>query len=566
MNHKNTLLAFLASLFLLAGCGGGGGGGSSSGNGGSEQTPPTDSSDPTDPSDPSDPTDPSEPTDPEPEPEPDYGAFNEGLLLDGATNGLSVEYPTGEVAIVEDGLIGFYEDAPSTLYLGASEIATVAGSEIVPFEGMTIAAGVNADYWTNVGLLLLTADSDGSAVNGIEVTEATRNVADGYALTFDVDSSTFLAANNSALEAIRATTTRSALPTVADAEAWVDGIRSTMADAFNAPEYLNFALFSEGYGFEGSVELYDDATGLLRLSNTGVFGSNFSKTDSQSPIVSWGSVNHPDYPNVLTGVKFSTDSLTLTCYPLKRDRMSYDAFCTDSATINRRFVLGDYVKPINQFYALETALNFGYLGANDLSVYGGRGNAFSGTYSDNTLKGQLVFEIGNGSYLNLGAGEWIATTDQFSGRRFIEVGSGQGVMTTIGNQLGLGAFQYSVTPIEENGSGGYTSTGQAESLIAVVTDLELTDQMLGDKTFTRYNSDTFAEIGAVTLEAGGTTTTAGVTWEIANGGDGLALNGDQFDRCTFAGEVVGDLFFYCDTSFEPGYGRFEHWVLSTNQR
>ncbi|MFP3366937.1 hypothetical protein R0J93_25175, partial [Pseudoalteromonas sp. SIMBA_148] len=86
------------------------------------------------------------------------------------------------------------EDAPSTLYLGASEIATVAGSEIVPFEGMTIAAGVNADYWTNVGLLLLTADSDGSVVNGIEVTEATRNVADGYALTFDVDSSTFLAA------------------------------------------------------------------------------------------------------------------------------------------------------------------------------------------------------------------------------------------------------------------------------------------------------------------------------------------------------------------------------------
>lgn len=545
MNHTNTLLAFLASLFLLAGCGGGGGGGSAPSNG-------------------EEPGDPTSPTDPEPDPV--YGDFNEGILLDGATNGLSVEYPTGDTAVVENGLIGYYDNAPSVVSLGGSEIASVDGNEIVPFDGLSIVSGADADYWTNVALLLMTADTDGDPTNGIEITASTRNVADSYALQFNVDSATFLSSSNTALEAIRATTDRSTLPTALEAEEWVSDIRATQGDAFDSPQYLNFALFSEGYGFEGSVELYDDGTGLFRVTDTGVFGSNFSTTDSQQAIESWNSVNDADYPAALTGVTFSTANLTLTCYPLKRNRMSYSAYCFNAGTIDRRFVLGDYIKPINQFYALETALNLGYLGAPDLSVYGPRGNALSGTFSDNTLQGQFVFELGGGSYLGLGAGEWVTTNDQFSGRRFIETATGEGVITSVSHQLGLGAFEYSVTPIEENGSGGYSTTGQAESLIAVVSDLELTDSMVSGKTFTRFNTNSFNEIGSVTLESGGTTTSAGVTWEVVNGGNGLSLNGDQFDRCTFAGEVVGDLFFYCDTSFEQGYGRFEHWVLSTNQQ
>lgn len=535
MTHKKTLIASLTAVLTLVGCGGGG-----SGSGGSDS--PNDGGGDTS----------------GPGPEAVFGAFSEGLLLDGATNGLTVEYPTGESAIVANGSVGYYADEPSTLSLGQSEIASVDGNQVIPFAGLSIAAGANADYWTNVGILLLSADSDGDASNGIEISAATRSVADSYSMDFNTDSGTFVATNTAALDDIVSTTARSSAASQGEAATWVSGIQATHYNRFLNADQEFLALFSEAFGFEGSVELETDGTGTLRTTNTGVFGDNFSTTDNQSPIVTWTTVNDPQYPSALTGIRFSTEDLTLTCYPLKENRMSMDAYCEDGETISRRYVLGDYTKPLRRFGDTDLNLTFGNLGAAEIDVYGTRGNPF-GENSDNTLKGGATFAFGGGDYYEFAAGQWENTSDN-DGFRFIEDASGDGGMFRVVGQLGLGAFEFQEESIVDDGSGGYTNQGDQTTPVAVVRELELTSGELAGKTFTRFNTSSFAEIETDTFNANGSTS-SGYTWTITDGGDRLSVTGADYDRCTYAGEVVGDLFFYCDKSYEPSVGRFEQWVL-----
>lgn len=566
MTNQLRLMMFVA-VFGLTACGGGGSG--SGDSGGSSGTPVgEDSGAPSEGGS----GDPSEggsdnPSDGDSGPsvgdvDPEFGTFGEGILLDGVTNGLSVDYPTGESELIADGLVGFYDGAASSIRLGGSAIADVDGNTVVPFGGLTVPAGANVDYWRNVATLLLAADSDGDVSNGIDISDATRTVAASYDMDFNTSSSIFRSTNSTGLNAIIDSTAATSVPTVSEANAWINGITAAQSETFDGLTSDNFLLFSEGFGYEGSVELTEAGGGDLRLSTDGIFGNNAATSGNRSTINWWSSVPDALYPNDLVSVRLSTDNLTLTCTPLRDLEMAVEAYCTDGDTIDRRFVLGDYNRP-DWLAVSDGNVTFAGLDTSLIDAYGGRGSALTGTFSNNTLIGQFAFAVGGGDYFDLGDGEWEITGNN-DGFRFVEAASGDGVFVRIVAQLGLGGFEAQTESIVDNGAGGFIRQGDEDFFVALRRGLQLTPDLVEDLSFTRYNTSNRADLGSISFNAGGTTDSTGVTWAITGGGSGIDLNGDQFDRCTFAGEVVGDLFFYCDTSFEPGIGRFEQWVLSRN--
>lgn len=546
-------LMMLAAVLGLTACGGGGGGSSSGGSGDSPDTPVDGGDGDTGGGDSGPSVGDVDPT---------FGTFAEGILLDGVTNGLSVDYPTGVSEVISGGIVGFYDGAASTLRLGGSDIADVDGNSVIPFGGLTIPAAANADYWQNVATLLVAADSDADVSNGISISEATRTVAASYDMDFNTSSAIFRSTNSAGLDAIVDSTDATSVPTVGAASAWIDSIAVAQADTFDGIASDNFLLFSEGFGYEGSVELTQAGGGDLRLSTDGIFGNNAATFGDRSTINSWSSVPDSSYPNDLVSIQLSTDTLTLTCTPLRDLDMAVEAYCTDGDTIDRRFVLGDYNRP-DWLTLSDGNVTFADLDTSEIDAYGGRGSALTGTFSNNTLIGQFLYTVGGGDYFDLGAGAW-EITENDDGFRFVETASGDGVFVRIVAQLGLGGFEAQTESIVDDGAGGFTRQGDEDFFVAIRRDLELTPNLVEGLSFTRYNTSSRADLGSITLNAGGTTDSVGVTWAITSDGNGIDLSGDQFDRCTFAGEVVGDLFFYCDTSFEPGYGRFEQWILSTN--
>lgn len=546
-------LMMVAAVLGLTACGGGGGGSGSGGSGGSPDIP-VDGGDGDSGGGDSGPS--------VGDVDPTFGTFNKGILLDGATNGLSVDYPTGESAVVAGGLVGFYDGAASSIRLGASDIADVDGNSVIPFGGLTLPVAANDDYWRNVATLLLAADSDADVSNGISISEATRTVASSYDMDFNTSSSIFRSTNSTGLNAIVDSTAATSVPTLSEANAWIDGISATQSETFSGITSDNFLLFSEGFGYEGSVELTEAGGGDLRVSTDGIFGSNSATFGNRSTINSWSSVPDSNYPNDLVSIQFSTDSLTFTCTPLRDLDMAVEAYCTDGDTIDRRFVLGDYNRP-DWLATSDGNVTFADLDTSEIDAYGGRGSALTGTFSNNTRIGQFLFNVGGGDYFDLGEGVW-EIADNNDGFRFVETASGDGVFVRIVAQLGLGGFEAQTESIVADGAGGFTRQGDESFFVAVRRGLELSPELIEGLSFTRYNTSSRADLGSITLNVGGTTGSTGVTWAITGDGNGIGLNGDQFDRCTFTGEVVGDLFFYCDTSYEPGYGRFEQWVLSTD--
>lgn len=491
--------------------------------------------------------------------DPTFGTFDQGYLLDGATNGLTVTYATGVSGLVEGGLIGFYSEGASTLSLGSSDIADLDGNDVIPFAGLSIPEGANADYWRNVATLLLAADSDADASNGVSISGATRTVADSYDMDFDTSVSAFRSTNAVALDAILASTDGSTVPTLQSVDDWIGGIESTHADTFSGITSQDLLLFSEGFGYEGSVVLTSGGGGDLRVSTDGIVGNDGATSGTRTDITSWSSVPDESYPSDLVSLRFSDGSLTLTCTPLRERPMGVQAYCSDGGETDGRFVLGDYNRP-KWVGESDGNVTFGDLDSDLIDAYGGRGSVLAGTFSDNTLQGQFIYELGGGDYYNLGDGEWELAEDN-TGFRFVETATDDGIFVRIVAQLGLGGFEALTESIVGDGAGGYTLQGDEDTIVAIRSEENLTADLLEGSTFTRYDTSNRSELGTLTFNAGGTTSATGVTWAITGGGNGVDLDGDNFDRCTYAGEVVGDLFFYCDTSYEPGRGRFEQWIL-----
>lgn len=182
----------------------------------------------------------------------------------------------------------------------------------------------------------------------------------------------------------------------------------------------------------------------------------------RSTINSWSSVPDSSYPDDLVSIRLSTDSLTLTCTPLRDLDMAIEAYCTDGNTIDRRFVLGDYNRP--DWLALSGSnVTLADLDTSEIDAYGGRGSALAGTFSNNTLIGQFLFAVGGGDYFDLGDGAWEITGNN-DGFRFVETASGDGVFFRIAAQLGLGGFEVQTESIVDDGSGGFIRQGDEDFL------------------------------------------------------------------------------------------------------
>lgn len=534
MIDKKTFFAALLTLPLLTACGGGGGGGGSdsgsgsgSGSGGGSDSGggSTDGS-----------------GDGGGSTGPDYGTLETGYLLDGATNGLS--YETGDQSgVVSEGVLPYYTKDPVVLSLGGSVIGTSTGSLIMPFgaleEGMS---NLHADYWKNVAALLLMADDDADANNGISIESAARATAAGYSFDFDTDYATFVSTSGAGLSDIAGSTSAGsrAAPSESTANSWVNLIKTMQSSGldFSAADLL---YFSEDAGFESAFELESDGTGRLDLSGDGALGSNRAGNDFRT-INAWGAVDYADYPTEVSGFYLETDAQRVECFPLRvAEDNKVESVCQGDS-FDGRYVLADYYA----LYQGDTE-TFEVFNESNLWLFDDLGTQFPVAAGNNVFVDSFTFAPGAGTYPNVGSGSW-----QSGVPNVFDIDATTNDLTfTISGQVGI----HGVTMSESE-----TDTGNTKNRFVSIAGTVVEPEDLSGMTFRRYNMGSRSDLGTITLNGDGSTSESGVTWAVVDAGRQVSLSGASYDRCSYSGNVLRNQFFVCDdSSGNLAPARAEYW-------
>lgn len=511
-------LAIVLAASMLSACGGGGGGGDSasdgSGGGTGDGSTGGDS------------------------PSTEYGTAKDGWLLDGSITGLT--YATGDIeSTVDEGKLQYYTESAVTVTLGQSVIGTSDGGLVIPFGGLEKGlSSVNADYWDNVGVLLIMADDDADATNGIAITGATRSAAESYQLDFNTDYNTFIDTNSSALSAIASATSAGdrAVPSEGAANTWVADIEDVLNNGLAISQGY-FTVYSEEVGFEGALELNSDGSGQVDTSSTGGVGS-YRAGDAFEPMTDWGVANG-DFSGV-RGFYFTTQFDDWKCFALDVDSNVTKAAC-DIGDDSRVFYLADYMA----LYKGDPH-TLGELDSQSQSLFDDMGSYFPVTAANNVYVDDFAFIPGGGTHADAGTGSWTS-----AGTTFDVSASAEDRLVTITDEVGPHAVI-----IEE------TNAATSNSVLRLVTvaGLALKTSDVSDKFYVRYDMSDRSEIEQIGLNGDNSTYETGVTWSIADSGRRLNLTGAEYDRCTYAGKVGKDLFMVCDdSSGASGPARLEYW-------
>jgi len=146
-------MMFLANIFCIVGCGGGGGGGD-------DVTNPT--------------------------------VASEGVFLDSAVKGLNYKTDTQTGFTDNNGTFKYLEKEVITFSIGTIILGQTTGKSIItPINLVDGATDASNDQVTNICRLLQTLDNDGNVDNGISITEAVRNAANGLSIDFNADVNKF---------------------------------------------------------------------------------------------------------------------------------------------------------------------------------------------------------------------------------------------------------------------------------------------------------------------------------------------------------------------------------------
>lgn len=515
MDGKMKWTSVLLTALMLAGCGGGGSDSDS-------EVPPTSETPGT-----------GDPTDPEVSPE--FGALQRGYFLNADVNGLS--YVTGDKeGVITGGELPYYEKEPATVTLGQTTIGETAGAMVIPFSSLQDGV-IAADYWTNAAVLLHMADDDGDPTNGIAISEASRSAADSYQMDLNVNYSTFVTTNSSALDDIASSTAAGprAVTSEATAEAWVSEIKNTLNNALVFSEESYFLYGSNG-GYEGGLVFENGGTGLVWTSSTGAPETGFAG-DNSAALDGWGAASLEGVSGV-RGFYFDINGSRWECYGLKVMLPITEIACSNQGDI-ALFKLTPYEQLMT---GGETT--FDVLAQTDLWLYDSAGVEFPNPVAaNNVFAGAFDFIPSGGTYVGY-TGSWSA-----DGYRFDVDGTTNDLDTVVGGQLGPHALFFYETEAD---------TLESKTRVAVSAGTVLEDEHVSGKTFDRFDMNPSAAIESLTLNSDGSTS-AGYTWSFADSNRQLMLNGATYNRCTFAGNLGSDLFFACDDSVSGSVIRYEYW-------